>query len=732
MLYDTPLISTIAAGLVLAFVLGAIASRLRLPALVGYLVAGIVVGPFTPGIAGDAGVATTLAEIGVVLLMFGIGLRFSLKDLMSVPLVAIPGALFHLAGGTLMGLALALLIGWPIGAGLVLGLAFAAPSAFALIKAFEARRWVESDRGRLALGWVLVESVAVIVALVLIPAIAGLSGITRASGSDPFISFVERLLGTQIGVAGVVAVTALKLAAFAGFMFVIGRQLVPLVLSVTVHAGNREVSRLAVLAIALAVALGAAYLFGVSLAIGAFLAGMILAESALSQRAAEESLPLRDAFAVLFFLGLGMLFNPAVLWTQPVAVIVALIIILFGKTLVALLTAILFGRPAAMALTVAASLAQIGEFSFVVASLGLALGLMPVEGREVVIAGAVLSILVNPLLIWVAERLRPSVEARIGRRGDLATQRVEPFLGGAPTPAREPASAEEGGVHATALTGHTIVVGYGQIGSLVVEGLKQAGQPFLVIEDAEDRINAARAAGCEVIAGNAVAVRALQLANIEGATTVIVAIPNTFEAGQAIARCRKANANALIVARAQSDEEEQYLKQRGANVAITGEREIAAAMVGLVNPETIASAARSTHDAIEAAIVPKGSPSFRTLPREPERTLTDIDEDELARAIGAPLPSAAPPAPVAPPPAPPPTPRPPPGEAMSIEETDAIDVVPAPPPVEPTDVEHTEPEPPAAPSADVLPFKLRQPASRAGTPFEPPGKPEKPGDDSAS
>jgi monovalent cation:H+ antiporter-2, CPA2 family len=361
--HDAPLISTIVAGLVLAFVFGAIANRLKLPPLVGYLVAGVAVGPYTPGPTADIDLATQLSEIGVVLLMFGVGLNFSLKDLISVQAVAVPGALIRIAAGIGMGIGLAYLLGWPqpLVGGLVFGLALAVSSTVVLIKGLHDRHLVDSDRGRIATGWVIVEDIAMILALVLIPALASLTGLTAAALEDPFVNLAERTFNVELGIAGVVAVTVVKLAAFVGFMFVVGRRLIPLLLHYTAHTGSRELFRLAVLAIALGVAAGAAYLFGVSLALGAFFAGMVLSESELSHRAAEESLPLRDAFSVLFFVAVGMLFDPSILWRDPVPVLATLFIILVAKTAITHFVLLAFRRPPAASASIAASLAQIGE-----------------------------------------------------------------------------------------------------------------------------------------------------------------------------------------------------------------------------------------------------------------------------------------------------------------------------------------------------------------------------------
>ncbi len=674
MLHDAPLISTLVAGLVLAFVFGAIANRLKLPPLVGYLLAGVAAGPYTPGLVADAAIATQLAEIGVVLLMFGVGLNFSLRDLVSVKAVAVPGALIRIAAGIGLGIGLAYLLGWPLplAGGLVLGLALAASSTVVLIKSLQDRHLIDSDRGRLATGWVIVEDVAMVLALVLIPALASLNGIATVPLDDPFVGLIERLVDVELGLPGVLGVTIVKLAAFVGFMFIVGRRLIPMLLHYTAHTGSRELFRLAVLSIALGVAAGAAYLFGVSLALGAFFAGMILSESELSHRAAEESLPLRDAFAVLFFVSVGMLFDPTILWRDPLPLLATLAIILVARTAIAYFTLVAFRRPPASALWIAASLAQIGEFSFILATLGLALGLLPASGRDLIVAGAIISICLNPLMIWLADRLRSRLETRLATVPDaMIDGRVEPVVGEGRPVAAAPAEDEEL-VHPSALSAHTILIGYGRVGTVVAEGLKAAGRPFLVIEDADNRIAAARAAGMEVVVGNAAATEPLRLANVEGAATIIVAIPNAFEAGQAVEQARRANPRAQIVARAHSDEERNYLLDLGANTAILGEREIGMAMLDLVSPSTIARTAGTA--ALEAALAPAAVAAMATTPAPTGPTATAIDEDALARAIGAPIPPLLPPEfmPPAPEkaaePASPPTPRRPsttPGAAFS-------------------------------------------------------------------
>jgi len=332
MMHDTPLITTIVFGLGLAFILGTAAHRLRMPPLVGYLLAGVLVGPYTPGFIADNKLALELAEIGVVLLMFGVGLHFSPKDLLSVRAIAIPGALIQIVLVTLLGLGLALFLGWSIAAGLIFGLALSVASTVVLLRALQERRIVDTERGRIAVGWLIVEDVAMVLALVLLPALAGaINGGAGMTHADPMLAKLN------LGLTGALLLTFLKLAGFLGFMLVVGKRVIPWILHEIAHTGSRELFRLAVLVIALGCAFGAAKLFGVSLALGAFFAGMILSESALSQRAAQESLPLRDAFAVLFFVSVGMLFNPKSVIADPLPVLATLFIIIVAKAAVSYL-----------------------------------------------------------------------------------------------------------------------------------------------------------------------------------------------------------------------------------------------------------------------------------------------------------------------------------------------------------------------------------------------------------
>ncbi|MDX8530670.1 YbaL family putative K(+) efflux transporter [Mesorhizobium sp. VK25A] len=578
--HDTPLIATIVAGLGLAFVFGALANRFRIPPLVGYLVAGVLVGPNTPGFVADASLANELAEIGVILLMFGVGLHFSLKDLLSVRAIAVPGAVVQIGFATLLGVGLAWLLGWSLGAGLVFGLALSVASTVVLLRAMQERRLIETERGRIAVGWLIVEDLAMVLALVLLPALAGVLG------GQPQVDDHSSLLSlpASYGIWGVVGVTFAKVAAFVVVMLVVGRRVIPWILHYVAHTGSRELFRLAVLAIALGVAFGAVKLFGVSLALGAFFAGMIMSESELSHRAAEESLPLRDAFSVLFFVSVGMLFDPFSLMSNGLPILATLAIIVIGKSIAAFVIVVAFRYPIATALMISASLAQIGEFSFILAELGVGLKLLPEQGRDLILAGAILSILLNPLMFLFVDWMKPWLEKRAGKTAPVEEQRP---IG----PATEPGQVasvqatqakEDGPPPKTALAGHSILIGYGRVGSLVGAALKEAALPFLVIEDADKTLAKLRDDGIETVAGNAANADVFAAANPEGAKRLILAIPNAFEAGQVVLRARAANPAISVIARAHSDAEVEHLKGLGAGTVIMGEREIARGIVEVV------------------------------------------------------------------------------------------------------------------------------------------------------
>jgi CPA2 family monovalent cation:H+ antiporter-2 len=565
--HDTPLIATIVVGLCLAFVFGAIAQRLRVSPLVGYLLAGVALGPYTPGFVADQSLASELAEIGVILLMFGVGLHFSLKDLWSVRLIAVPGAIVQIAVATAFGIGLGYWLGWPIGAGITFGLALSVASTVVLLRALQERRIINTERGRIAVGWLIVEDLVMVLTLVMLPALVP---ILNGSLQDAATSTFEM---SQI--VTTLAITIAKVAAFVVVMLVVGRRVIPWILHYVAHGGSRELFRLAVLSIALGCAYGAAQLFDVSFALGAFFAGMILSESALSQQAASETLPLRDAFAVLFFISVGMLFDPAILVRDPLLVLATVAIIVVAKSVAALAIVQLFGRPLGTAATIAVSLAQIGEFSFILAGLGVSLGLMPQLGRELVLAGAIISIVLNPLLFMMLDRLRPWLDQRDGAQAVADAVAADKAMD-----ASAKAAAAE--MEVTTLQGHTVLVGYGSIGHWIGEALADAGVPLFVIEEKDEIVARLKARGIEAVAASAPS--ALVAANLLHARALLVAVPEAFEAGQVVAQARAANSGLFIIAHAHSDTEAAYLSNYGASVVVQGAREIAATMVAQLPP----------------------------------------------------------------------------------------------------------------------------------------------------
>ncbi|CTP86443.1 cation:proton antiport protein [Xanthomonas translucens pv. arrhenatheri] len=543
--HDTSLIDIIAVGLALAFVLGTLAHRVKLSPLVGYLVAGICVGPFTPGFVADQALANQLSELGVMLLMFGVGLHFSLEDLMEVKWIAIPGALAQIAVATLLGWGLAWSMGWPTLHGLVFGLALSVASTVVLLRAMEERRLLETQRGRIAVGWLIVEDLVMVLALVLLPALADALG-GKGAGTGAIL--------------GALGITLLKMAAFVVVMLVVGRRAIPWVLEKVAATGSRELFTLSVLAIALGVAFGSATLFGVSFALGAFFAGMLLKESELSHKAASDSLPLRDAFAVLFFVSVGMLFDPHILLEHPWQVLATFLTITVGKSLAAFVIVRAFGHPAGIALTISTSLAQIGEFSFILAGLGVSLAILPETGRDLILAGALLSIIANPLLFTWLDRwqARQAVEAPVTLETELP-----------PGPSLE-------------LVDHAIVIGYGRVGSTLAAVLRERGVPVLVIDDNREHVERAHADGIPGIRGSAAADRVLAEAHPEKAKIAILAIPQPLEAGEALAKLRALNPGLTLLARAHSDAEVKHLLEHGADGTVMAERELAYSLAEMV------------------------------------------------------------------------------------------------------------------------------------------------------
>ncbi len=547
--HDTALINMIAVGLGLAFVFGALANKLRLSPLVGYLVAGIVVGPFTPGFVADQALANQLAEIGVMLLMFGVGLHFSLKDLMAVKAIAIPGAIGQITVATLLGWGVASLMGWPAIHGIVFGFSLATASTVVLLRAMEERRLLETLRGKIAVGWLIVEDLACVLALVMMPVLAGVFGEDASRQSHSVGSVLA-----QIGW------TFVQLGLFVAVMLVVGRRVIPWVLERIAGTGSRELFTLSVLAIALGVAFGSAMLFGVSFALGAFFAGMLLNESELSHKAAHDSLPLRDAFAVLFFVSVGMLFDPNILIEHPWQVLATVAIIMVGKSAAAFFIVRAFGHPTSTALTISASLAQIGEFAFIIAGLGVALKILPPSGQSLVLAGALVSIMLNPLVFGLLDRW----QARQLAGQPAAAEPVEAI-----GPSRD-------------LQGHAIVIGYGRVGSELAQVLSDRGVPVLVIDDNKDHVESAHAKGIAAIRGSAAADKVLAEAHPERAKIAVLAIPQPLEAGEALAKLRAINPNLTLLARAHSDAEVKHLLEHGADGTVMAERELAYSLAEMI------------------------------------------------------------------------------------------------------------------------------------------------------
>ena len=558
-MHHGPLIAIIVAGLGLAFVFGAIAQKLRISPLVGYLLAGVAAGPFTPGFVGDQNLANELAEIGVILLMFGVGLHFSLKELLSVKAIAVPGAIVQIAVATLLGLGLALLLGWNWTAGLVFGIALSTASTVVLLRALQERRLVQTEKGKIAVGWLIVEDLAMVLALVAIPAVASAINGGQPGASSPLAAQFD------LGLWGVLGITVAKVAAFIAFMLIVGRRVIPWALHWVAHTGSRELFRLAVLAVALGVAFLSATLFGVSFALGAFFAGMILSESPLSQRAAEETLPLRDAFAVLFFVSVGMLFDPSVLVEQPLRVLLVVGIIVVGKSVAAALLVLLMGYPLSTALSVSAALAQIGEFSFILIGLGLALDLLPRQGQSLVLAGALISIALNPLVFSAIEPLR----AWLGKRSQLARRlekRDDPL-------AELPMSTDR-----RYLANQVVIVGYGRVGRQVGEALREQGVPFVVADENRELVERLRAQGQAAVFGDAAEPETLVQAHIVDARMLVIATPQTIQVRQMVETARTLNPDIGVLVRSHNEVEAGLLAQDSGAQVFVGERELARAM----------------------------------------------------------------------------------------------------------------------------------------------------------
>jgi len=549
------LITTIAASLGLALILGYAAAKLRMPPLVGYLLAGIALGPGTPGFVADIGLASQLSEIGVMLLMFGVGLHFSLNDLLAVKRIAIPGALVQIIVATAMGMLTALYWGWSFGGALVFGLALSVASTVVLLKALESRGVLESINGQIAVGWLIVEDLIMVLVLVLLPALAGLLG-----GHLPdTVHAAANSLWATLGI------TLAKVSTFIILMLVVGRKAFPKLLWLVARTGSRELFTLCVLAAAVGVAYGSSKLFDVSFALGAFFAGMMMRESEFSHRAAEESLPLRDAFSVLFFVSVGMLFDPKILIDEPLRVLMVAAIIMIGKTLAAIALVITFRYPLNTALTVGASLAQIGEFSFILAGMGLSLGLLPAEGQSLILAGALISIGFNSLIF---KCIAPA-QAFLRKRSSAARKlelRDDPL-------AQLPMSVDQ-----KHLTGQVVIVGYGRVGRRIGDELRAKKISYVVAESNRQIVEKIRQEGINAVSGDAADPAVLVQAHIARASLLVIATNNTVDVRKIVETARLLNPEIEVVLRAYSEAESALLEKDMLGKVFVGKRELALGM----------------------------------------------------------------------------------------------------------------------------------------------------------
>ena len=555
--HNISLITTIAASFGFALIFGLAAERIKVPAMVGYLLAGIVIGPATPGIVADTATAAQLSEIGVMLLMFGVGLHFSLDDLLSVKRIALPGAMVQMGLATALGMGMAAWWGWDLGAALIFGLSLSCASTVVLLKALETRGILQTMNGRIAVGWLVVEDLATVLVLVLLPPLAGILGGTVPPGE------------ATVPLWRTIGQTLLQVSAFIALMLIVGRRVLPWLLWHVTRTGSRELFTLAVIATAIGVAYGAAELFSVSFALGAFFAGMMMRESEFSHRAAKESLPLRDAFAVLFFVAVGMLFDPAVVMEQPLRVLGVVAIIIVGKSIAAMALVLAFRYPLNTALIVAASLAQIGEFSFILAGLGMSLGILSAEGLSLVLAGALISIALNsfvfttiaPVRRWVLQR------SELARRFD---RREDPF-------AELPMSTER-----KYLEKQVVLVGYGRVGRRIANALSERGIPYVVAEQNREQVESLRKQGIAAVSGNAAEPGVLIQAHIAHAAMLVIATPDSINVRQIAETARTLNPNIEIVLRTHSEDESRLLSQDGIGTVFFGEEELAKGMVNHV------------------------------------------------------------------------------------------------------------------------------------------------------
>jgi CPA2 family monovalent cation:H+ antiporter-2 len=543
---------TIAAGLGLAFVFALIASRLRLPPMLGYILAGLALGPFTPGLAADPGIARQLSEIGVTLLMFGVGLHFSIRDLWAVRRFAVPGSIAKIAVAVLMGMLLARAWGWTWGAGLIFGLCLAVASTVVFLRAMNERGQLETVDGRLGVGWLIVEDLVVILALVAVPALAAPLGGTP-SAADP-----------DANVYATLAFTVLKVGVFVAGMLVLGKKLLPMLLGRVARTGSRELFTLGVVAIALGIAFGASELFGVSPALGAFFAGVVISESDLSHRAGAEILPLQETFTVLFFVAIGMMFDPAVLVEHPWHIVGALGIVLVGKPLATVLIMLVSRFPIDASLLVAAGLAQVGEFSFILVSLGVNLGVVPNEALSIVLAASIFSIAVNPAIFRSLEMWRRWMARHRHIKAILEAKAI-----------REELRLAE---HQGHLQDHVVMIGYGRVGATIGRALAMRDIPFVVVDLDRSVVEEVKRQGVPTVFGDASRPGILRHAGLESARLMVIATPAKAQAREMVEIARSLNSDIEICVRTHTAADSIFFEQLGIQRVVLGELELALEM----------------------------------------------------------------------------------------------------------------------------------------------------------
>ncbi len=570
--HDVDLIILLAVGFGLALIFGYIAARIRLPPLIGYLVAGILISPNTPGVVGDIHLANQLAELGVMFLMFGVGMHFSLSDLMQVRRIALPGAVLQIAVASLLGIGVTMIWGWSFGSALVFGLSLSCASTVVLLKALGDRGLINSVNGKIAVGWLLVEDLVMVLALVLLPATAVLLGGTAIVGSDPNANIWMTL-----------AITLLKVAGFIAFMLIVGKRLVPWIMQIVARLGSRELFTLTVVAAAVSIAFGAYKVFGVSMALGAFFAGMVVKESDFSHRAEEETLPLREIFSILFFVSVGMLFDPMILVQQPWQVLAVVAIIMIGKTIAAMALVLFFRYPINTALTVGASLAQIGEFSFILATLGVSLHLLSLDGQNLILAGALISITLNsfvfsaiePVQNWIRER--SNLARLLERSGD-------------------PLSMLPDEVSQEYLRDQVVIVGHGEVGRRITKSLMAQDIKVVIAEENREIVESLRAKGIAAVSGHATEAGVLIQAHIQHARLLVLSPMDILDIHKIVDIAKTLNPQIQVLVCAESKEEAEVIRRDNIGQVYFAKEEMAINMTNhILNQIQIAHHQAPTH-----------------------------------------------------------------------------------------------------------------------------------------